>query len=487
MKTRAMAPILLAFLLAGCSPILKIQSGGPPAKPFNPYVTQQTPTSPWITLLHPESPLPSAPGPSDTPPPLEPPPISVIVTPESPGHWPPPRTYGSPPTPSTAIPRPMSPIGMPSDAVNILLLGSDRRQTTFRTDTILILSLIPSKRAAVLISVPRDLYLYLPGVTTQRINAAVMYGDIYGYPGGGWQLLNDTILYNLGIQIHHHALVEMQGFSDIVDTLGGVDVHVACEYTDWRLRSPRLDPEDADNWSLFTAPAGVVHMDGDYALWYARARKKSSDLDRARRQQEVLRAMYRQILRLDLIPKIPDLYDDLTKVVATDLNLLDLLRLAPLTARIKLSQVRSRFIGSRLLLGWKTPDGAQVYLPRRSALRDFLQQAYDFDTPDLLVPEAAVTIEVRNASSNPDWDVLAAERLQYLGYDSAVGPEFEPSDIPTYLIDYGISRPETRAQIVSALGLSKDVISTLPDPSSPFAYRLVIGDNYNPCFKPNLQ
>ncbi len=487
MKTRAMAAILLACVLAGCTPTLKIQSGGPPAKPFNPYATQQTPTSPWITLVNPETSLPGTPEPSGTPPLLEPPAISIIVTPESPGRWPSPGRYGVPPTPSTAIPRPLSPISIPSDAVNILLLGSDRRQTTFRTDTILILSLIPSKRAAVLISVPRDLYLYLPGVTTQRINAAVLYGDIYGYPGGGWQLLYDTVLYNLGIEIHHHALVEMEGFSDLVDTLGGVEVNVSCAYTDWRLKKPSLDPEDADNWSLFTVPAGVIHMDGDYALWYARARKKSSDLDRARRQQEVLRAMYRRILRLDLIPRIPDLYDNLTELVSTDMNVLDLLRLAPLTARIKLSQVRSRFIGSRLLRGWKTPAGAQVYLPRRRDLRDFLQGAFDFETPDPLVPEAAVTIEVRNASSNPDWDVLAAERLQYLGYDTAVGPEFEPSDIPTYLIDYDVAPKETRAEILDALGLSKKVVSTLPDPSSPFAYRLVIGDNYNPCFKPNLQ
>lgn len=486
MKARATA-FLLLLILAGCAPILKVQSGGPPAKPFNPYLTQETPTSPSIRVVHPDEADETSLSPSATHPLLEPPPISVTTTPEPPRNWPSPLTYGYPPTPSMSIPRPMPMVNLPTDAVSIALLGSDRRQRTFRTDTIVILTLIPSQRAAVMLSVPRDLYLYLPGMTTQRINAAVMYGQIYGYPGGGWQLLYDTIEYNLGIKIHHHAMVEMQGFEDLVDTLDGVDVHVACEYTDWRLRSPSLDPEDEDNWYLYTMPSGVRHMDGDLALWYARSRKKSSDLDRARRQQEVLRAMYRQILRLDLIPKLPQLYDDVTDIVTTDLNLLDMLRLAPMTARIRLSQVRSRFIGSRYLRGWKTPAGAQVWLPRRQALRDFLREVYSFGTPDMIVPEGTISIEVRDASGNDDWDVLAVERLEYLGYEAAVGPKFDPSEIPTYLIDYGIAPEETRAEIIDALGLRRDVVSTLSDPSSPFAYRLVIGEDYNPCFKPNLR
>ena len=93
----------------------------------------------------------------------------------------------------------------------------------------------------------------------------------------------DTLLYNFGIEVDRYMLVDFGQFEEIVDTLGGLEVPVVCPYTDYRLKSPDLDPEKEESWGLYTVPAGVAEMDGELALWYARSRLKSNDFDRNRR------------------------------------------------------------------------------------------------------------------------------------------------------------------------------------------------------------
>ncbi|PIZ25178.1 MAG: hypothetical protein COY47_07400, partial [Chloroflexi bacterium CG_4_10_14_0_8_um_filter_57_5] len=234
------------------------------------------------------------------------------------------------------------PILTDTETVTFALLGSDTRGgRSFRTDTIVIAALRPKSGQVTLISIPRDLWVYVPSYGMQRVNTAYEFGDINHYPGGGPASLKDTLLYNLGIRIDHLAMVDFDGFRQIVDTLGGVDVPVACAYTDWHLIDPSYDPYNENNWSLYTVGPGVVHMDGDLSLWYARSRKKSSDFDRGRRSQEVLRAIYSRALQAGVITKIPQLYNDLNYAVTTDLGLPDLLQLAPLALHLTNADISS--------------------------------------------------------------------------------------------------------------------------------------------------
>ncbi len=401
--------------------------------------------------------------------------------------WPAPFTYGNPPSPPTPIPPPAPQVGFDRAVINILLLGSDRRpsSTSFRTDVLIIVSIHPEKGAVAMLSIPRDLYVYLPGYSMQRINTAFSLGETIGYPGGGPGLLVDTIRYNLGIRIDHFARVEMDGFSRIVDTLGGVEVSVTCSYRDWRLKEPYLDPNLAQNWRLHTVPAGVIQMDGDLALWYARSRSLSSDFDRSRRQQEVLRAIYRQVLSFDLIPQLPALYSELRETLTTDLGLGDLLTLGPLSARISSADIRSRFIGRDEVTSWRIPvSGAQVLVPRPESLQVLLAAAFDFEAPDELVPEVAFTVEVINSSDDPTWGQLAAERLNYAGFEAFVAPAASAPVNTTQLIDFGLATAEASRAILRAFGFGSGRLVSSPDPSSPFVYRLVIGNDYNPCFDP---
>lgn len=401
--------------------------------------------------------------------------------------WPPPFSYGNPPAPPTPIPGPAPPFAFAPGVINILLLGSDRRPNSgsFRTDVIIVASLYPGQGTVALLSIPRDLYVYIPGYSMQRVNVAFQLGETIGYPGGGPSLLADTIRYNFGIPIHHYAKVEMDGFAGIVDAIGGVTVNVNCFYRDWRLRSPNLNPNDGRNWILYTVNPGVTDMDGDLALWYARSRRLSSDFDRSRRQQEVLRAIYRQILQLGLIPRIPELYSELRDTVSTDLGLADLLSLAPMAARVSTADIRSRFVGRDQVTSWRVPSsGAQVLLPNYDAIQDLVRDTFSFEPSDELVPASALAVEVINASGIEDWGALAAERLTYAGFEAHLGSASTASGTSTQVVDYRVGTAEEAQQILTAFGLAASRLVELPDPGSPFAYQLVVGTDYQPCFDP---
>src|ERR671925_377800 len=298
------------------------------------------------------------------------------------------------------------------ETVNFLLIGSDRRSgTSFRTDTMVIAILRPHEGQVSLISIPRDLWVSIPGWENQRINTAYQHGISVGYPGGGSGLLKDTILYNLGIRIDHTAMVEFDGFRQIVDTLGGVDVPVSCPYTDWRLIDPSFDPENENNWYLYTTGPGLVHMDGDLALWYARSRLKSSDFDRGRRQQEVLRALFTQALQANTLSRIPELYNNLKETVVTDLGLGDILQLAVYAPKMTNADIRSYYIRPPYVSSWITPGGAYVLLPNEEALQGMLTEALSPATQT--VEKQAIVIDVMNGTTIPGHESLAATRLNY--------------------------------------------------------------------------
>jgi LCP family protein required for cell wall assembly len=385
---------------------------------------------------------------------------------------------------TTAVPTPVQPFLLPPGTQNVLLLGSDRRTGTgFRTDTIILASLLPEVHGLALISIPRDLYVYLPGYTMQRINTAWLYGQTVGYPGGGPQLLSDAIRYNLGLRVDHYALVEMTGFEQAVDSLGGLEMRVACEYTDWRLKSRELPPTAVSSWSLFTVPSGIVHMDGYESLWYARSRQRSSDYDRSRRQHEVLRALYRRALTLDAFVRLPGFYGELRHYVESDLGLAEAAPLAWAAIVVDPARIRSRFIGRGEVRGWTIPgSGAQVLLPRPEAIRSLLEEGFLFPDEDPLQPE--VQVEVVDAAGRPDWADLAVERLEYAGLEAVTGPTSPRREPLSLLLDFGRATDDERNAALQALGLTEASVVPLDDPSAASPFRLLVGENYNPCFDP---
>jgi polyisoprenyl-teichoic acid--peptidoglycan teichoic acid transferase len=258
------------------------------------------------------------------------------------------------------IPPPVPEAQQPQTTVNLILLGTDTRptETVGRTDTMMIVILDPVGGTATLISIPRDLYVYLPGFRVDRINTAEARG--------GTEMLTQTILYNFGIPLDHWARTNFTSFMTAVDLLGGLDVQ-AGGYT-----------SDECGGNYLTFGPGVHHMNGFTALCYVRMRKASSDYDRLRRQQEVLNAMFSRILSLDGLARVPDLYAQFGSLVQTDMQLGDLLPLVPLAARLATdpSRIHRFSVDTSMATGWRVPySGASVQLPNREAIQAMLQQA----------------------------------------------------------------------------------------------------------------
>ena len=398
--------------------------------------------------------------------------------------------FPSPTTASEAQPTPAivttaQPVLDAPESVTFLLLGSDSRGgASFRTDTIMVVAVRPHDGQVSLISIPRDLWVNIPTVGMQRINTAYQYGQYSDYPGGGPGLLKDTILFNLGLQIDHTALVDFDGFRRIVNTLGGVDVPISCPYTDWRLLDQTLDPEDANNWTLYTAGPGLVHMDGDLALWYARSRKKSNDFDRGRRQQEVMRSLYAQALSANLISRIPQLYGDLSGTVTTDLGLGDILGLAPLAGHLTNAEIRSYYVAGNLVTGWITPGGADVLLPNTTAIQAMLKEALAASPRQQ--QRNAIKVEIQNGSSIDGLDTLAAQRLNYAGYATTIHSADNRQHRQTLLYDLTPGQDRnSSAALLAVLGLPDLALVSAPSNNSQSAYALIVGDDYHPCFDPH--
>jgi LCP family protein required for cell wall assembly len=261
--------------------------------------------------------------------------------------------------PDIDIPAPVGILPQPEGQVNILLLGSDLRpgRSGYRTDTILLLTLNPKQGTASLTSFPRDLYVYIPGWTIQRLNAAQAHGGF-----------NTTVLtfeYNFGVHPDHYILIDMGAFPNVIDSLGGVDVSVGQTLTDHR-----------DSYGDYTVFAGVVHMDGETALWYVRSRASTNDFDRSRRQQEVLQACYDKLISLDGISRAPELYNLFIQSVSTDMTFDQMAEFLPLAVQLRdPSNIHRYVIGSEQVQNFTNSNGAMVLLPIRDAILDIVRQA----------------------------------------------------------------------------------------------------------------
>jgi polyisoprenyl-teichoic acid--peptidoglycan teichoic acid transferase len=384
------------------------------------------------------------------------------------------------------IPDPMPQLRLDKDIVNILLLGRDteRSSNSYRTDVIIIASINKAARSVSLLTIPRDLFVYIPGWTMNRINIAANRGDAVRYPGGGVALLQQTILYNLGIPTHGWARVDFEGFRNIVDIVGGVDVPVSCAMQDWRLIDAALNDQDPDNWELYTVEAGVRHMDGDLALWYARSRKRSSDYDRSRRQHQVLRAIFDQALRLQMLTRVPEFYGQYREVVDTDLGLGDLLQFVPMGLNLDRANIKSRFIGRDHVFSWTTPAGAAVLLPNREAISALLAEAFLPPAQNVLAREAP-SVEIWNGTRNADWSALAADNLAWAGIVPVIGQADHAGYAATQLYDYTTSAKGSAVREIQRIFRIKDEnVIAMPEPGAPHAFRVVLGSDYNPCVAP---
>jgi LCP family protein required for cell wall assembly len=268
----------------------------------------------------------------------------------------------------TSVPTPapvhLSPPPWVGETENILILGTDQRAggQTWRTDTIMVVAIDYRNQQIGIISIPRDLWVEIPGYGMSRINQADFLGETWKYPGGGAALTGKLIEETLGIPTQHWVRLKYEGLPRLVDTLGGVTVHLDCPLYE---RTPDATvPGRYVDWSL---PAGDITLDGATAKKFVTYRYLTNDSGRARRQQQLIWAIRDRALQLDIVPKIPELWRALSDVFSTDLNLLDILRLAQLGAGLHADAVHSLVLGMEVMGNYITPSGAWVLVVRDPA------------------------------------------------------------------------------------------------------------------------
>jgi len=367
------------------------------------------------------------------------------------------------------------------DIVNILLIGAatNNPNNPGLTDSLMVLSINKTAGVVSAVSIPRDLYVYLPRFNMQKINTAYFYGEENRVEGGGFKLLTDAVRYNLGLNIDYYVRVNYTGFGDIIDALGGIDITVDCVIRDWKLKSPELDKQVADNYEVYTLPIGLQHMDSDLALWYVRSRKTSSDLDRGRRQQDMLRAIWRKIRASNMLQSLPQTWDALSRNVITNMTLADVAGMLPIALNLDTSDIR--YFTFRQLHEVKnaySPKGQAVLIPQREAITASLQQVVLPPTSQIKLRRP--TIAVVNASGVPTMDLVAADRLELEGFKTTVVDEanvqYRQYD---HIVDYtGATKGSPIGIIQKILKVTDDGIEVTPDPNRQYDYKVYVGGMY---------
>lgn len=205
-----------------------------------------------------------------------------------------------------------------NERINILLLGIDDGDSEAaatepkRTDAILLASFDPATNQVAVLSIPRDTKVILPGhVDPEKINSAYTYGGVV--------MAKQTVANLLRVPIHYYILANWQGFIDIVNLIGGVDIYVD---NDMYYEDPYAD-------LVIDIKHGYQHMDGETAGKYVRFRKDElGDIGRVQRQQKFMRAAAEQMFSIQNVAQISNLLATLDKHVETDLNTLTMLKAA---------------------------------------------------------------------------------------------------------------------------------------------------------------
>jgi polyisoprenyl-teichoic acid--peptidoglycan teichoic acid transferase len=262
---------------------------------------------------------------------------------------------------------------VPLGRTTILVLGLDRRAgegSAVRADAIMVVTGDPQMPALGLLSIPRDLYLDIPGQGKNRINTAHVFGELEA-PGRGPVRTAAAISQNFGFPIDGWIRLDFWGLEAMIDAVGGVEVDVPKRIVD-----TAYPTEDYGTMTVEIA-AGRQHMDGARALQYARTRHASSDFDRAARQQQLFQALVARLVQPVTWPRLPAVWRAFDETVDRKVGLLDLIRLGVAVLRVGPDEMDRLVIDAELVSPFTTEAGAAVLAPRWELIRPRVAALFD--------------------------------------------------------------------------------------------------------------
>jgi LCP family protein required for cell wall assembly len=348
----------------------------------------------------------------------------------------------------------------------------------------MLVTMDPVSRTAGILSIPRDLWVNIPGFDYGKINTAYYLGELYDLEGSGPGLAIKTVEELLGVDINYYAQIDFPAFENFIDEIGGVEVDVPYEIT--------VDPIGPHN--TVTLQPGVQTLDGSTALAYARNRETfGGDFDRADRQQQVVIALFEQVTSLGKLPKLiansPVIYNNLRNGIHTNLSLKEIISLAWTVTQTPRENIKNSLIGPNEVTMSMSPDGMDILLPDMDAVRAVRDAVFAttagvapaateyVSNPEELRLAESATVSVLNATTTAG---LASQTTNYL-LDQGInvtdtGNASDKSDT-TVIIDY-TGKPYTVQYLVELLNIQPNSIYSRYDPNSLVDIAILLGADW---------
>ncbi|MEK7807484.1 MAG: LCP family protein [Chloroflexota bacterium] len=378
-----------------------------------------------------------------------------------------------------------------TDRVTILLLGIDQRagetDTAYRSDSMMLVTLDPVGRTVGVLSIPRDLYVTIPGFPDRdKITTANFKGDAYRLPGGGAKLAKDTVEATLGIRVNYYVRINFTAFETLIDQMGGVDVDNPTAIDD-----PQY-PDSRYGYDPFSLPAGKQHLDGKTALKYARTRHNTGDdFGRAQRQQQIGLAIRDKVVSANMLPtlisKAPQFIATLSGSYTTDMSPEQIVSLALLGKDIPRDKITTEVIDKRYIADfYTTNDGQQVLILNIEKFRELRDKMFYTPQPVLInVPDAAqyllkegARVEVQNGSNKSGVAATAADYLRAKGINVVSVGNADRNNYTTTTIADLNNKPYTAKWIADTLRLPQANIITGSKSANGADIRIIIGADF---------
>jgi LCP family protein required for cell wall assembly len=377
------------------------------------------------------------------------------------------------------------------DRVSILLMGLDYRDWEQgngppRTDSMMLVTIDPAAKTAGMLSIPRDLWVEIPGWEHNRINTAYFLGEANRLPGGGPGLAMDTVEHLLGVPIGYFAVIDFHAFERMIDEIGGVDILV--------FEPMRIAPIGRESIGL---EAKAYHFDGAEALAYARARKtEGGDFDRAERQQQVAMAIRDSILNVNMIPvlltKAPALYTELASGIRTNLSFDQMVSLALLALQIDPADIQRGVIAPPDMVTLEMlADGAEVLRPVPDQIRRLRDEIFTetasiapsipLDSPAVAAQVEGARLSILNGAGIEGLASTTADRLKAIGLNVVEVSNADRSDYDkSRIIVHNAMYPYTVRFLASVAGLSQSQVLIPVTPLDTVDVVLILGADFDP-------
>lgn len=369
--------------------------------------------------------------------------------------------------------------------INLLLMGLDARDwekgETPRTDTMILFTIDPLTKTAGMLSIPRDLWVNIPGFDYAKINTAYFLGETNQLPGGGPGLAVKTVEEFLGVPINYYCQVDFEAFVKFIDDIDGIKVHV----------TEQLVVDPIGQWNTQVLEPGAYVLSGRMALAYVRARKGSGDdFGRAQRQQEAILAIRTAILKWNLMPKLianaPSIYADLSSGVHTNLSLDQIIQLGLLAEQIPDENIKQAFIGTEQIEFATSPDGLDILRPIPDKVRIVRDEIFTISGPvapievstdptELMKAENA-RVSILNGTGTGGLAGKTGDYLKGLGVNVTEVGDGQAQGATTMII-YS-AKPYTAAYLAQLMNIPTSLILNRYDPNATTDIQIILGNDW---------